>query len=150
MQEKGKALLKEITDSTSFPSWRLGSNGNFTASVPWCHFQGNHRHFSPLHGPDSHQPQLKQTPESSFAPLPSWWAWDVLAGNKSCRHTCCPFAACTQLPFCSDRLFPLSCGNLTCPPITITRRIWKGPSWLQHKKMLSAFRERTSSVFFLL
>lgn len=99
---------------------------------------------SPLHGSDPSHPWPEQISDFSFTPLPPRWVRDVLSGDENCRHTR------TQLPFCCDRPFPLSCGNLTCPPRTITRRTLECLSQSQHKKKLFAFRDRKSSIFFFL
>lgn len=138
-QKKGYfwLLTWEITDSTSSPFWRLGSNGDIIVSVPCTETDVSSKALSPL---------VWIRPKSSMARANSWF---LLHSSASLVGQGCAFRrrelqthVRTRLPFCSDRPFPLSCGNLTYPPRTITKRTWECLSRLQHKKKLSAFKER--------
>lgn len=144
-KKKRKPCLREIMDSISSPSLRLGSNGNFIASVSRTETGISSKAITGAFAPYMHK-----TPSMARAkfPIPPPSLLSLPSGSGMCfQERAADAHARTRLPFCSDRPFPLSCGNLTCSPRTITRRTWERPSLLQHKKTLSAFREQTSSIF---
>lgn len=139
-------LTQEITDSMSSPFWRPGSSGDIIASVPCTETGVSSKTTTGAFS------LAWIRPKSSMARTNFWF---LLHSTASQVGQGCAFRrrelqthTRTQLPFCSDRPFPLSCGNLTCPPRTITRRTLECLSQSQHKKQLFAFRDWKSSIFF--